>query len=196
MIDLPRSPAPSAISWQYVDFGNMQAGALGGTESRVNRLGNRWALTVTMPPMSNADARQWSASLVAAIESGARFRFTQPDFAPGAPGAVLVNGASQAGNSLVCDGATPGYAARKGQFVSIETGSRKYCYMLGATSRADASGNLTLSLVPRLRAEPADNDPVTIGAPEIEGLLMEAPSWAYDVDRVARGFTFTIKESR
>jgi len=196
LVDLPESPKPAAIAWQLVDFGSMQKGALGGAMQRVNRLGGRWALSVTMPPLTAAQAREGSAALTKGVENGVRIKLVQPDNPTGSPGSVLVNGASQAGSSLVCDGATPGFVARAGMFCTITTGGQRYCYHLTDTTRADASGNLTLNLVPRLRVEPADNDAVELGAPQIEGLLQSVPGWAFDVDRVARGISFVIEETR
>lgn len=196
LTDLPSLPGPATLEWQPVDFGSVQKGALGGAAQRVNRLGNRWSVTVAMPVMTPAQARSWSAALVKGLRTGVRWQIRQVGSATGAPGSVLVNGASQAGNSLVCDGANAGYVARPGMFFSLLVGGDRYCHQVSALATADASGNLTLPIEPALRVEPADNDTVELGAPQIEGLLSEVPSWLLDTDRLARGFTFTIEESR
>lgn len=68
--------------------------------------------------------------------------------------------------------------------------------MVSAGTRADASGNLNLSLAHPLRVEPTDNDEVRIAAPVIEGHLTEAPSWTDDISKFMTGFQFTIEEAR
>ena len=196
VVDLPASPGPASVEWAAVDFGATQKGVLGGAAQRVNRLGNRWAVTVTMPVLTPRQAREWSAALVVALRDGVRWKIRQVGSPTGAPGAIAVNGALQSGRALVCSGANPGYIARAGQFISLAVGGDKFCHLLAANSSADASGNITLQLTEPLRVEPADNDPVELGAPQIEGLLASAPAWSLDVDRLARGFSFTIEESR
>lgn len=196
LTNLPDFPRPANVQWQLQDFGNTQKGALGGQAQRVNRLGTRWAVTVEMPPMSADDARAWSAALMSANSNGARWTVSQPSVPTGSPGAVVVNGASQSGASLACDGANVGFTAKRGQFVNVTTGGDAFCYMLTDDVTADASGNITLSLYPDLRDEPADGDAVTIGAPKVEGLLSDVPSWAIAVDHIARGFVFTLEESK
>lgn len=193
---LPASPGPVSLAWQLLDFGNTQKGALGGAAQRINRLGNRWAVNVTMPPLTPLQARNWSAGLTAALQNGVRMAIVQPDLATGAPGTVRVNGAGQAGAALVCDGAGAGYVARIGQWVSIITGGRRYLYQIAADATATVGGALTLTLTAPLRVEHADNDLVELAAPEIEGLIVGLPEWGIDVDYLTRGFSFTIEEAR
>lgn len=195
MIDLPTTPAPAVLSIEPVDFGGVMGSPLGGSQQRINRV-VRWAFTVTMPPLTPEQAREWAAALVEGVESGVRWPVFQVGLTTGSPGSTLVNGGSQSARSLICNGATPGYSTQAGQVISIVTGGNRYCYMIASPSRADASGNITLNLTNNLRAEPADNDVVEIGLPKVEGLLASAPSWIYNVDQVARGFTFTISEIR
>jgi hypothetical protein len=195
-IVLPTTPSPLALAWQLLDFGNTQKGALGGATQRINRLGNRWSVNVTMPPLTALQARNWSAGLTAALQNGVRLAIVQPDFVIGAPGTVLVNGAGQAGPSLVCNGATPGYIARIGQWASVTTGGVRYLYQIAADATASGGGALSLTLTTPLRVAHANNDPVNLATPEIEGLIVSLPAWGIDVDRLTRGFSFTIEEAR
>lgn len=196
MITLPSFPGPAAVAWEPIDFGTTLAGGLGGASQRVNRLGNRWSCTVTMPVMTPAQAREWSAALVRGLREGVAWTIRQVGTPTGSPGSVLVAGGSQAGDSLDVDGGTPGYVVRAGQFLSISTGGQRYLYQSASAVRVAADGTATLELEPPLRASPADNSPVEIGRPVIEGLLADVPGWSLDPDRLARGFTFTIMESR
>ena len=193
---LPISPGPVALAWELIDFGSTQAGALGGAAQRINRLGGRWRATITLPPMSPALAREWAATLARGLRTGVSWRIRQVSTPTGAPGAVLVNGGSQAGNALIVDGGTAGYVVKVGQWASILTGGQRYLYQLAATTTLSGTGTGTLQIEPALRVQPADNDPVELGAPVIEGLLVAPPGWSIDANRLVNGLTFTIEESR
>jgi hypothetical protein len=193
---LPLNPGPIALAWSLVDFGNTQQGPLGGAAQRINRLGGRWRCEVTLPPMPPALAREWAASLNRGLRTGVSWRIRQVGTPTGIPGAVLVNGGSQAGNALIVDGGTAGYVAKVGQWASILTGGQRYLYQLAATTQLSGTGTGTLQLEPALRVEPADNDPVELGAPLIEGLIAAPPGWSIDANRLVNGFSFVIEESR
>ena len=193
MIILPSYPGPRQISWSLTDFGGNQLGVLGGSAQRVNRLGARWRCEVELPPMNPADARIWTAALSRGLREGVSWKIRQPETPTGSPGAVLVNGAGQAGGVLIVDGGTPGHVVKAGQWASILTGGRRYLYQIAATARL--SGSVTLQLEPLLRRVPADNDPVELGAPVIEGLLESAPGWTIDAGRLVQGFAFVIEEA-
>lgn len=196
MITLPNFPGPRSVGWRMIDFGGTLAGGLGGASQRVNRLGNRWACTVELPPMTPADARAWAAALTRGLREGVSWKIRQVGTATGSPGTVLVQGAAQAGLDLVCDGFNPGYVLRAGQWLSLSTGGQRYLHQSASTQAVDATGVLTVALDAPLRVSPADNSPVELGAPVIEGLLADGPGWSLDPDRLGRGFSFTIEESR
>lgn len=194
MIALPSSPGPSAISWSLVDFGSTQQGALGGSAQRINRLGARWRCEVQLPAMTPADARIWAAALARGLREGVSFKIRQVSTPTGAPGAVLVAGAGQAGAELDVDGATAGYVAKAGQWASINTGGRRYLHQIADSVQFSGTGTATLQIEPLLRVIPADNAPVELAAPVIEGLLQTAPGWTIDAGRLVRGFSFAIEE--
>lgn len=173
MIDLPDSPSPVSANPGLIDFGSILTPALGGPMQKVDRLGNRFKITVTMPPMSNPKmGRIWIARLIRGKSEGVRMEWPLQGFKPGTPGSILVNGASQSGRFLIADGATPGYVAREGQFFSIETNSQHFLYMVAEETIFNASGQATLPIEPMLRVSPANNDPCHFGKPMIEGLIM------------------------
>lgn len=196
MIQLPISPGPVAVQWELVDFGTTLRGGLGGSSQRINRLGNRWRVTVTMPPMAPEQGRVWFARLTRALRSGASWQIRQVGTPTGSPGAVRLNGGGQAGAAIVLDGFLPGYAVREGQWLSIITGPNRYLYQSAGFVMANASGQATVEVEPLLRVAPGDNDPVEIGLPLIEGLLDVAPGLLLDERRLAAGFSFTIEETR
>lgn len=191
---LPAYPGPAAVRWTLVDFGGTQGGVLGGSSQRVNRLGNRWRCEVAMPPMPPALAREWAAALSKGLRTGVSWKVREVGTPAGSPGPVLVAGAGQAGFALAVDGGTRGHVIKAGKWLSILTGGRRYLHQTAATLQLSATGTGTLEIEPALRVSPADNSPVEIDIPVIEGLLGDAPSWSLDETRMVRGFSFVIEE--
>lgn len=196
IVQLPAHPGPRALGWALVDFGGTQQGALGGSAQRVNRLGNRWSMTFECPAMPPQQARAWESALARGLKNGVSCIIRQVGTPTGSPGAALVRGAAQAGGTLEIDGLAPGYVVRDGQWLSVLTGGRRYLYMAGGTVMAGADTRAAVPLTDLLRLTPADNAPVELGLPVIEGLLSGPPGWTIDAGRIARGFQFTITEAR
>ncbi len=87
MIDLPTDIGPSSASAALIDFGAFLTPPLGGPVQRVDRMGNRFRISVGMPPMLSAsDGRRWVSRLIRGKTEGARMPFPLLDFDPGAPG--------------------------------------------------------------------------------------------------------------
>lgn len=195
-IALPLSPGPRSVEWQLQDFGGDLVPGLGGAVQTVNRLGNRWTLRVELPPMTPQQAAQWMPALTRAVEDGAEFRIRQPGLDIGYPGNPVVDGSGAAGYTLPVRGCTPGYIWRAGQWLSLTSGGQKFAYQVAALAVADASGDASLSLSTRLRAEPADGDAINAGAPVITGSIRgDGRAWTIDALRVF-GTSFTIAEKR
>jgi len=195
VILLPERPASAKLEWEMIDFGGTLSSPLGGSDQRLNRPGMRRKAIVTLPAMDVAQAMEWSTQLELAIQFGAAWRIRQPGFSVGSPGTVLVAGGAQAGYSLAVDGLRVGYTWRRGQYASVLTGGVRYLYKIAATART-ANGAGALALTTPLRATPADNSPVELARPVIEGLLAGLSTGSTDPDHLARGFSFAIAERR
>lgn len=195
-IVLPSDPWPSGVSFRPVRAGFDLPGTF-GVDQRVSRMGDRWAMDVQMPPMPYGDtALRWVARLSRARGDVVRMRVPQPGLdLRGRSGDVLVKGAGQAGTSLLVDGGREAYPVREGQWVSITTGGRSYLHLVAADALFDSAGEATLTLDPMLRVSPADNSPVEIEEPVIEGFLEAGQEWTVDVARHV-GLSFTIRERR
>lgn len=138
--------------------------------------------------------RQWVRALIQGKQEGARLPFPLQGFEPGLPGNVLVNGASQAGRTLIVDGATPNYIFRDGQFFSIVTGGKHHLHMVTAQVLANASGQATLSIEPMLRVSPANNDVCHFAEPMIEGFIMgDEQMWSMSIEHLL-GISFDLVE--
>jgi hypothetical protein len=194
---LPSLPGIRTAEPQLLDFGAVQQGALGGAAQRLNRLGNRFALAVELPPaLSATHGRVYVARLLKALTDGAIYPFPQPGLAIGAPGTPLVNGAGQSGSALVLDGFTAGYAVREGQFFSIIHGGRRYLHQASADTTANGSGQLTLAITPMLRISPADNAVCEFAVPYIEGFVSgDSAKWHLKLTPYHE-IAFSITEAR
>lgn len=195
MIDLPEEPSPQAADASLLDFGAFLTPSLGGPVQRVERMGSRFRLAVSMPPMPGPRVgRQWVSALIRGKQEGARMPFPLQGFEPGSPGTVLVNGASQSGRTLIVDGATPNYPFRDGQFFSILTGGQHYLHMVSGEVLASNTGTATLTIEPMLRVSPADNAECHFAEPMIEGFIMgEAALWSMSIGQLI-GMSFELVE--
>ncbi|MFC7378278.1 hypothetical protein [Brevundimonas sp. GCM10030266] len=188
---LPIYPAPSWMGIDLVTSKNVLAPAYGDGEQEIARKGSRYALTFRMPVMPYFRSMEWD-DLMAEGDTVV-MKVHQPGFNTGAPGVPLVNGAGQSGSSLIIDGLTPSYAIRKGQFLSVITGGRRFLYRARATATANSSGQATVPLRTMLRTSPADNSTVEIAQPMIEGFVRDLGEWAVGIDRLV-GLQFTVRE--
>ena len=149
-----------------------------------------------MPPMIYAaDARRWIVALIQAQRTGAILEWPQPDFDPGLPGVPVVNGAGQAGTTLLLRAGTPNYAYRVGQFFSVIHGGRRYLQLITAQAINDATGHASVGVEPMIRAPYADGSAVEAAKPMIEGFLEgNSRDWTIDNARLV-GLSFKITEA-
>lgn len=197
MIDLPDFPSPNDATPSLVDFGAFLTPALGGPVQRVNRMGTRFRISVSMPPMTSRQVgRVWVSRLVRGKQEGVRMPYPLLDFDPGSPGTVLINGAGQSGTSLIVDGATPNYIFREGQPFSVLTSGKHHLYMVSAETIASNTGTATLPITPMLRRQHLNNDPCYFGEPMIEGFIQgDELSWNLSLEHLI-GIQFDITESQ
>jgi hypothetical protein len=173
MIDLPDWAVPNGCDVGLVDFGGFLTPGLGGAVQRIDRMGNRFRVSVSFPPFLSKDrGRIMVSRLIRGKTEGIRIEFPLLGFKPGSPGSVLVNGAGQSGRSLILDGATPNYAFREGQPFSLVHSGQHYLHFVDAEVIANGTGQATLSISPMLRIEPADNAVCHFGKPMIEGYIL------------------------
>ena len=197
-IALPTSPLPNSVTPRPLDFGSWQEPALGGPVTRLDRLGNRFAMDVTTPQLRpEPDGRIWVSRLLQAIGGEVTYAFPQVGLSIGAPGASVVNGAGQAGASLLIRGLAPGYTIRDGQFFNVHGSTgRAYLHAAIADVVASAGGLATVAIWPMLRISPGDGSTVNLAAPIIQGrLLGNEKGWTLQRAGM-RGLEFTVAEAR
>ena len=164
--------------------------------------GEWWEAEVTLPPMKQAIAKKWVASLVSLRGVSGQMLLgdwdarTPNGTASSSAGTPLVNGGSQTGNSLIIDGATgsqTGYLVA-GDYIQIGTGLSSRLHLIVEDANTDSSGNATLSIEPALRSSPADNTPITVLNPKgVFRLVDNATEWEADAISVY-GISFAVTE--
>ena len=127
--------------------------------------GRMWRARVTLPAMLRATADSWLVFF--SLLRGQKGSFLMGDWdrrtARGTiAGTVLVKGASQTGNGVAVDGATPSTTLLKGDHIQIENRLYRVC----ADLTFDGSGEGTIQVEPDLRSAPADNAVVTYSSPK------------------------------
>lgn len=192
---LPAEPVPQRWTPRALDWGGELVPPLGGETQRLNRLGDRFAIEVTLTPTQDAAlALAYVSRLRRARREGARLPFPQLNLAVGSPGDVRVDGAGQAGSWLAVRGATAGYAFREGQFFSLVSDGRRHLHSVAAAATASAAGLALLAIEPMLRVSPSDGDVVEVAAPMIEGFVGgNEQGWTVDIAGTV-GLSFTLTE--
>lgn len=216
MIFLPDYPSPQSASPYLLDFGTVLAPTLGGPIQKINRLGNRFGIQVTMPPMkSQNDGRLWLSRLLRAKAEGGKMRWplqgqdvgpvsnldstalaANPDL-KGAAGAgvVLVYGAGIA-TSIDIHHATPGHVIREGTFFTFSSSTGHLSmHMTIAETIVNNSGIATLSLTPGIREPVVGEERILFGKPLIEGLVIgDRLQWEFAISRFTN-IQFDIQEA-
>lgn len=195
MITLPNCPPVRNASMKLLSYATDQTPTLGGPQTRVMRLGDRWAGDFTTYPALYADEGRIYLSrlvrgmtdtvLIGVIEPGMRAQ----DY--GTP-QIAVGGAS--GMSIQVKGLGAGRVVPEGKFLSIVTGGQRFLYQTTAQVSADANGDATLPIFPMLRRPPAANDVVELSAPKMEGYV-QGNEVQWEVTKSKRiGFVFSVQE--
>ncbi|MDX3908425.1 MAG: hypothetical protein QHC67_01205 [Sphingobium sp.] len=153
-----------------LSFGGILTPFLGGPTQRINRLGTRWAMRFSMPPMAAELARRWVAALAQGVDRGAVMAIPQ-DIDVGDPGAPLLSASVTAGTTLPLKGMSAGYGVKAGQYLSIIHSGQRYVHIFGADANVSAGGTINASVWPMIRTGLFVNDVVEIAAPKIEGWL-------------------------
>ena len=92
---------------------------------------------------------------------------------------LLVNGASQTGTSLTCDGGEASTLVLKaGDYIEVNNELK----MVTDDATSDASGDVTINFSPSLRSSPGDNATITTTNPKCEMKLVDdSVTWGQSV---------------
>lgn len=197
MIELPACPPIKEATPRYVSFAVDQTPTLGGPQSRVSRLGDRWAINVETYPAEYAKhGMAYLSRLVRGLKTPVLLAFPEPGVKPQSYGAPVVASAGAAGQVLPVSGLRPGVVIREGKFFSLVIGGRRYLYQAAVGDvTAGADGTAVLQIEPMLRVQPPAGAVVEIEAPKIEGFV-QGSEQAWNVSRSKYlPFRFAIQET-
>lgn len=194
-IALPTSPRAAGAKPRLIGNSVQTDPVVGAAVQRKVRLGSRWSLDVTLPPMDYEAGMAWTADLASSETEEVLLLWPQPSELVGSIGSPVVNGAGQAGTALVVRGAAAGYTFKKGLFFSLVEGGRRYLHQVSAASTANGAGAATLQIKPMLRVAPSDGAFLEFSEPKIQGWAQVSPGW--DIDAALQvGISLTVTEAR
>lgn len=174
---------PATNTFELVSNTRTYTSPLTNAVQTASRKGSLWKASLQFNNLSGDDRKVMQAFLVKL--NGQQHRFTLQDHSHtprGAGGGTLrVNGASQSGTTLVCDGATASVTnyLRAGDYISFNS----ELHMVVADADSDASTNVTLSIAPPIRKTPADDTIVDYTIPVLGVFMLAGPaSWNTTTD--------------
>lgn len=195
-ISFPDKPGLKGGSPALLDWGGALTPALGGPTQTLLRLGTRFTADYQVPKMwAQPWGRLWVSRLLQAKLAGGMLPIFQDGFDVGAPGAPVVDGASQSGSSIALRGLTPHYASREGQFFNLIHGDRRYLHMVTGQVIADSAGKVTLPILPMLRIIPGDGDACDFARPMLQGSISgNQAKWTVNIEQTVDIGTITLTE--
>jgi hypothetical protein len=197
MIELPSTPQPNSATPALLTFGGILRPPLGGKLLKLDRMGDRFRIDVSYPPLDTDTGRIFVSRLLQGKREGIRLPYPLLSVDQGSPGSPRVNGAGQSGRTIDLDGFNPGYVAREGFWLSIvNAAGQHYLHNVRADTTANGSGVMTdLPIEPMLRVAFADNAVVNFAVPMIEGLVLgEEAEWQMSLAHHI-GISFAIEEA-
>lgn len=138
------------------------------TQQTLERPGARWAADFALPPMANADARDWVAFLTSLRGLVGTFNGYDPSQRTPrgtATGTPLVDGGSQTGRTLNTKGWSTGVTGimKAGDYIAF---ANRF-HMVVEDADSDGSGDAALSIEPPLRESPAGDAAITVTNPTV-----------------------------
>ncbi|OLF81282.1 hypothetical protein AWH62_00990 [Maricaulis sp. W15] len=193
-LDLPADLDIASITPYPITARREQKPVFGGPVSRVKRMGTRWAIAYQLLPHSYLEAMDLTD--LEDEDERVSAPIPQPGLDVGNPGDPVVDGAGQTGNSYAVRGLTVGYTIRKGQWMSVIVGGKRFVYRARAAVTADGTGRAVVPVRPMIRSAALDGATVELADPRIEGFVT-LPQDAFKVSApvMVSGLSFTIEET-
>lgn len=194
MILLPACPPIASATPKLIGYFTDQVPTLGGPQTRVSRLGDRWGMAVeTFPAVYAEEGRIYLSRLLRGMTDTVVIGIHEPGMNGRDYGSPVVS-APAAGRFLPVSGLGAGRAVPEGKFLSVIISGQRFVYMVTAAVTADGNGAALLPIYPTLRRQPAVGAVVELSAPKMEGFV-QGNEQSWQVSRSKRlGFSFAIME--
>lgn len=195
MINLPTCPPVRSASMRLVSFAVDQVPSQGGPQSRVLRLGDRFAGEfVTYPAAYAEEGRVYLSRLMRGMTETVVIGVPEPGMRGVHYGNPQILSGGAFGSTIKIKWLVPGIKIPEGKFLSIITNGQRFLYQASADVIADGEGIATLPIYPMLRRQPQVNDVVELSAPKIEGFV-QGNQMQWEVTKSKRiGFVFQVME--
>ena len=179
-VTMPTTPGFVSSTFGLEANTTVSTSPLNRVEQVVERAGARWVASFVLPAMRPSVAAQWRAFLISLRGRYGTFYGFDPDqktLLGTATGTILVNGASQTGNTLAVDGVSASGTILRGTYIQVGT----YLYLVVEDATANGSGEASLTIEPALRESPSNNAGVTVTNPKcVMRLTEDSVVWAGD----------------
>ncbi len=196
MIEFPTNIAPNGVTPALVDYGGVLRSAIGGATQKIDRLGSRFRVELTFPPLEYQDGSIFVSRLIRAKREGLRVEYPLLKVDQGIPGSPVVNGAGQTGYNIAVRNLTANYVGKEGYWLSIVDGTQHYLHNVTTNFNANGSGVATIPIYPALRVPFSDGATVNLAKPMIEGLV-DGDEIAWQISLAHHiEFSVTIEEAR
>jgi hypothetical protein len=196
MIEFPENIAPNGATPSLIDYGGILRSAIGGASQSIDRLGSRFKVDLTFPPLADDDGRVFVSRLIRAKREGLRIDYPLLSIDQGLPGLPVVDGAGQVGTSIAVRNLTANYSGKEGFWLSIVRAGQHYLHNASANFNADATGDAVINIFPAMRVPFLDGDAVHIAKPMIEGIVTgDEIGWQISLAHHIE-FSVSIEEAR
>lgn len=192
-ITLPTCPPIREQNMRIVTFASIQNPILGGPETRVQRLGDRWAgeFVTYVAPYAD-EGRKYLARLVRGLTDTVVIGIKEPGMDLSGYGTPQIS-STTTGTTVVLKGIPVGKVIPEGKFFSIVRNGQRYLYQVTADTTV-AGATVTVPIFPMLRSAPVANDVVEFATPKMEGFVSGSEqSWSIAISKRI-GFQFSIME--
>ncbi len=195
----PATPSFRSIAWRPRSLSGMAVSPFTGSQQVYQWPGEWWEVTVTLPPMKDADAGAWRAFFLALRSRSGTFLLGDSvrTSARGAiGGSVTVGSGATAGSTTLPLTNASGQPLAVGDWVQVGTGSSARLHQVTQVNSATS-----VDVFPILRSAYANGTTVLYSkaispfiAPRGLFRLSEPVSWAFDAAKIADGITFNAVE--
>lgn len=165
--------------------------------------GQRWAASISLPPMKRQDAEAWVAFLLSLKGQVGTFLLGDPNCqvpqgsAASSAGTPLVSGGGQTGDALLIDGlpiSATNYLVA-GDYIQLGTGNTTTLHKVLTNITTSVSGSALIDIWPNIRTAPNDNAPVVVSGTKGRFRLKENMT-QWNINEISSyGITFDCVEA-